>query len=893
MLVSSPYLPTTAKSDRLALNTQIKFDTNYYAPLVVVDFGGGEAYTATNTGDVSLPDNWESVMAVEINGQTLTPAVDPENPQTNEFLYNPYTKTVQVSQSGGSIKVLGGREQLKFAPPLLLPPHPDLFTKLPLTGAIALNESFEQHPTAQFEFEVTGVSKSTLQNIFKPGTEIDLYGIPLRINSLNLTELPRAIYPDSRIKVSASLGGRWENYLDTLCFLRSDGKNNAPSDTPFQDPECVSTNTVNVDPNSNTTIALLLAKLGINYIGPNLAPVPIPDDTPRDAVVSPIQLLSDRLRLANSFVRYSNAQGIQVVPVNSTRVWTYQESDILGEVETSYEAIAKTSKSRLTSIADYNPSVDLVNFPSTITAAPVPTLRGEGATALGFEYPNIEITGDFTETTTKEQERTQGQTPRYVRKEIKRNTRAEGDVTANIPLEGVSEIKTMSLCFDIGGQTKSRSYVTEENGTKVQVVDETWGFAYTAASIYNGATGNLSGDPNTIWRCIRRTTTDYYYDYNTGYLLYVITSGYNTVRYKEENPQAPETLELTPSDDEYSLYSFFRVPVTGRTSYSLKLFPEYVASEGLFELVKTCNRDGTSSLTPLINPDYAPPYYVEWERTEMTAFASRKNIDDGQPDFIVGEESRFQMYRQIIPAEYKEKTVGFENGYPIIERGDLITDQKILAHNIEFKAQGQAIAQAVERVWTEESMGELTLATRRNPLYTRQEPAQDTKRTDINDQQQYRYLVQSAGYAVSDPVGGSESVPLAKTWNEALVYLQCKLAIENWRNGFTESLQIPGNLQIRSGDRFNYWCNGEYRQRVVLSVQTQLNILGVVDGVPRITYATSLSLGPWVNPTVAYSKIPLPKEPKAPTVNITVTNVVSQTLGSVLDWATIRSRRNF
>ncbi|ALF56246.1 hypothetical protein ACX27_04205 [Nostoc piscinale CENA21] len=883
------------------MNTQIQFDSNYYAPLVRISYGEDETYTTTNTGgSIALPSDWDTVNAIEVNGQILTPAIDPENPQSNEFLYNPYTKTIQISQTGGSIKVLGSREQIKISPPLLLPPYPDLFTKLPLSGAIALSESFEQHPTAQFEFEVTGISKSSLQNIFKPGTEIDLYGIPLRINSLSLTELPRAIYPDSRIKVSASLGGRWENYLDQTCFLRSDGKNSTPTDQPFQDPECAVNYSATNDPNRNTTIARLLSKLGINYIGPNLAPVQIPQDTPRDATVNPAQLLGDRLRLANCFVRYSNAQGIQAVPINSTRVWTYQESDILGEVETSYEAIAKTSKTRLGAMssttpsgnADYNPTIDLVNFPSTITSVPTPILKAEGAIALGFEYPNIEVSVDFTETNAKEQERTQGQTPRYVRKELKRDTRTEGDKTADAPLEGVSEIKTMSLCFDIGGQTKSRSYVTEENGTKIQVIDETWGFAYTADSIYNDATGNLSGDPS-IWQCLRRTTTDYYYDYNTGYLLYVITSGYNTVRYKQENPQTPETLELDPSDDEYSLYDFFRIPVTGRTSYYLKLFPEYVASEGLFELIKVCNRDGTSSLTPLLNPDYAPPYYVESERTEMVAFASRKNIEDGQPDFIVGEESRYQISRQVIPPEYKEKTTGFENGYPIVERGDLLTPQKILEHHIEFKAQDQQIASAVEKVWTEEITGELTLATKRNPLYAKEEPAQDTKQTDTNDQQQYRYLVQSAGYTVNDPVNGSESVPLAKTWDEALVYLRCKLAIENWRNGFTESLQIGGNLQIRSGDRFNYWCNGEYRQRVVLSVQTQLNILGVVDGVPRITYATSLTLGSWVNPPITYSKIALPKEPKAPTANLSVFNVVSETLGSVLDWATIRSRRNF
>ncbi|MHC5832861.1 MAG: hypothetical protein ACYT04_96985, partial [Nostoc sp.] len=94
---------------------------------------------------------------------------------------------------------------------------------------------------------------------------------------------------------------------------------------------------------------------------------------------------------------------------------------------------------------------------------------------------------------------------------------------------------------------------------------------------------------------------------------------------------------------------------------------------------------------------------------------------------------------------------------------------------------------------------------------------------------------QTAGYTAASPVNGSESFPLAKTLGEALIAASCKLAIENWRNGFTETLQIGGNLDIKEGDRFNYWCNGEYRQRVILGIQTTLNILGAVNGVPKVT----------------------------------------------------------
>jgi hypothetical protein len=121
---------------------------------------------------------------------------------------------------------------------------------------------------------------------------------------------------------------------------------------------------------------------------------------------------------------------------------------------------------------------------------------------------------------------------------------------------------------------------------------------------------------------------------------------------------------------------------------------------------------------------------------------------------------------------------------------------------------------------------------------------------------------------------------------------RCKLAIENWRNRLTETLQIDGNLLIKEGDRFNYYCNGEFRQRVVLGVQTTINILGVVNGIPKVTATTSLTLGRWMLPNLTYSKVLVPKEPKAPEVNITVLNVIDAELGSIIDWARIRSRRN-
>lgn len=610
--------------------------------------------------------------------------------------------------------------------------------------------------------------------------------------------------------------------------------------------------------------------------------------------------MSDRLRLANSFVRWSNAAGVQVVPIDSTRVWNYQESDILEQTETSYEAIAKTSKKRLTSIPNYNPpSPDLVNFPSTVQSPPIPQLRSELPTALAFEYPNSELTGNFTATQFQinSQERTQGQSPsRYVRIPSKRDIRVDGDKTANIPLAGVTSIQNMSLIYDIGGQTKTRSTTTTEDGATIQIIDEIWGFACYADQIYDYSNDRLNGNPIDYWVCLKLTTTNYNYDSATGYLISTYTSGYNTVRFRQESADNPETLGLNPSDLEYSLYKFIRIPVIGRTGYSLQLMLDY-SGVGEADLIKVCNRDGTSSFQ--VNPNYAPPYYVSAEITESVAYTSTPNPNNEgltadsdtpfAPDLIAGEESDNEFSIQVIPAIKQQTLISFNNGIPIYQDGAEVLPQQSIKYIKDFKAQGQAIASALEQISIENSTGELPTATKRPNLYTQQQPPSTAQQQQIIPQQQYRYFLRTAGYVDTDPIVGTESFSIdlvAQTFDQALTAVKCKLTIENGRNGLIETLQIAGNLQIRDGDRFNYLCEGELRQRVVISATTTLNILGTINGIPQVTATTSLTLGRWMLPEVSYSQIPVVK------VNTTITSVIGSTVGSTIDWTTIRSRRN-
>ncbi len=880
IFIDSPYLQETIGTYSAAIVAQVMLADNNYAPLTVIDYGGIASAIIVNPAD--LPDDWQQITSVIANGVILSPAENPESPQIGEFIYNPYANTVEpfTKEPVQSLLITGTPKIISMIPPLLPPPYPALFTSLPIEGSIQISRSFENQPSAQFEFETT-LSKGQLQSLFAPGLELDLYGIALRINNISITELPRSIYPNSRCKVSVSLGSKWENYLNEPVFLRSDGAN----PITFNQFECQPSGTTS-DQNRSTTIQALLTKLGISYIGPTLAPIDIPRDTPRDATANPVQLLQDRVRLANCFLRWSNAGGIEAIPINNLPTWSYNEWDIIGEIETNYEAIARPSKKPFT--APYlNPlPPNLTSFPSTIQSAPTPTLGYEYPTALAFEYPNVELTGDFQDNPSQQEEATQGNSkPRFVRKPTKRETRIEGDSNAYNPPEDVDTIQAMSLCFDLGGPTKNRIYVTEEDGAVVEQINEIWGFFFIADQIYDENKEKLSGNPDNYWGCIRRTTASHVYNENTGYLLNIYENGYNTVRYRQESSESPETLQFSPDDEDYSLYKFFQIPVLSQTSNLLRLMPEYSIQDGL-EWITICNRDGTSSLEAVINPDYAPPYYTEAERTESSAFARRSNPDDETLDLIVGEESRFESSLQISEAVYEEKLIGFEEGYPVYKRGQEISPARYSKYIKQFKAQGQQIAEALEQTSVENGTGSPPQASRRPPRYTREDPAPKDKIE--REKEKYRYFLRTEGYNQSDPTNGTESFPLAKNFEEAFQAAKCKAAIENWRNGLQEKISISGNLNIKEGDRFNYFCNGESRQRVVLSVSHVFNILGVVDNIPKITLLTQLTLGRWILPSVDYSKVLVPVQD----LNGTITFALNQTLGSILSHIRSPSRRN-
>ena len=873
--LTSNYL-TKIPSNYAAHLTRVDVGNTNYATLATIGFSNQETTVLANTygTELEVPETWSDISVVSANGQLLALAADPQNPQQNEYVFNPYTKKIIVYSYSPSIVISGSLQTVQFSPKLVTN-LPSLFSLLPIEGQITFERSFENHPTGQFAFE-TSFTRDQVYSIFVPGRELELFGIGFRVNVPSCTELSRATYPGGRVKVSLSLGGKWENNINQPCFLRSDGKNTIPSNIPFTDPECLTGNINSSDPNKSISINTLFSRIGIVLTGANLKNVPVPDGTLQDEVANPSQLLEERLRVANSFVRYSDFDSVKVLPINALASHTILESDIISDIESTYEGISKPNKQPLTA-QSFNPNVpDLTNFASTITT-PTPVLTSESEKALSFEYPNSELTGDFSEPKEKK-ENTQGDTPRYIRKSTDKIERIEGDPNAHIFPDGVASVKVMSLCFDLGGEQKTRTYITEEDNVITRTIEEIWGFAFTYEDIYNISTGKTGGNPADYWKLLKKVTTTFNYDVfgdtGTGFLFSKTGTGFNTVRWKSENVSNPETQGFIGEDTtpeltkERELYTFFTIPIIERYSRTLKVHPD-ASYDDAYELVKNCNQDGTSSFKPVFNPIFLPAYYVEHERSEKISFKSRSNPENEgldiqandvfAPDLYVGSmELSESKITGIVPAKYEQKLIKFEGGYPVYQRGRELEPQKWYKYNYKFSASGQNIATAVEEAFTENGTGALPEAGERMIRYIKEDPAPDPEDNKETTEPVYKYLIQTEGYTEEDIINGSESFSIAETLEEALTAAKCKLAIENWRNGYSENLSINFRPEIKEGDIVKYFCNGQLRKRVAINVSHELNILGNIDGQPIVEGQTRLSLGLHRLPILTSSKIKLP-----------------------------------
>ena len=170
---------------------QIEAFSGNYSPISISESESQQTIVEDFTQPVILEA--EEITGISANGITYTPAADPESPQNGEYLWNPYSKELQIfaEKLPRSIQVSSPLPTIPVIPPLLSEPHPLLFKNLPLEGAIQLNRSFENHPS-----------------IMKINT-IDTYIDFFRFQDVYLDDISRAINNLDKSKACQ------ENYIPT------------------------------------------------------------------------------------------------------------------------------------------------------------------------------------------------------------------------------------------------------------------------------------------------------------------------------------------------------------------------------------------------------------------------------------------------------------------------------------------------------------------------------------------------------------------------------------------------------------------------------------------------------------------------------------------------------
>lgn len=920
---SLSFIPTPSIHSNACLSIFGTLTPNNYAPLATLKASSNYSLLVKSlpayTGDTAVlhldNTNIRSVDVVEIAGIRYQVAFDPDNMKPGTFLFNTYTNTVTVKFPAFDHKEQSiTTSSLKQAPPharvnilattgvptdYVAPPYPSIFELLPLEGSFSWSLSWEGHPSGQFTFRTLASLKSACASLLAPGTEFVAWGIGFRINSVSIQEITASSQPLRIILVSVSLGGKHENYVDRVVPLRQ--LNNSELDAI---PDCL--NNLSLAQQEaigllrQTSVAELATRAGDRFIGP-LMNIPIPNDTKESEGTTFLSKAQEQVRLSGCFLRFSNSIAVEAIPLNSVPQWFFQEQDLKSDVSCTLNA---RRKSNFLSLQAFHPKPKGQEIPATLLNPPTLHLRTEDQSIYQYVHtyePAFKIDGafiDYISISPIAKELTQNTAPIYlapnyhrlppVRKEIK-----EGDPSPSEPPENTGPIRDLSNLFSASGITKTyKVQVTLDDSPQSEHL-ERWGFAFLARDMYRGAGSNkILYGATSKWQKVEEKNTVYHYDRLTGYALGSTTTGWELIRFEEENLSGPNTLTLDEGNAEdraqIKLYEYFKNPYIKEERTLLEPFAKYYRSPELppTSSCKVLLPSGEYQIFNTSDPNYVEPYFVRESATFENNFKSipdpRNTPDTPKPPRTTGKEA---LNRNSIVINNSNSTI-FEGGQ---------SPDSFNTYETQFSSSDARFSNSIQSTSFKRDYGRPPLAARRAPKYELIEPENQIgiPRPMQNNYIYFAYTELSSDRSSTSTIssqfyGGSLSYPAAKTLKEAQTAAYTEITIQNIKDVMQESFTIPFSPHIREGDRLTYVCNGEIRLRRVLSISHQVEVKGTVEGVPVITSKGSqVTVGLERDTPVKFKTEPIPK---LATTRLGVFN--TRPIGTIFQ-LNIETRRNF
>jgi hypothetical protein len=779
---------------------------------------------------------------ITADSRTYTPTADPFNPQPGEFVYNPYTQTTTLTL-GDAYALLGGSVRVYSAPADTIPtdvvsgPFPAILEALPIEGTIEFSRNFEEHPSGSFTFRVRATNLEDIKEALRTGTEFDLYGIGMRINSLSVVEVPATQSPIREAIITANLGGKWENYLDDLPW---DGE---------KIPRCGST----LQNASRFTSVQQLAYQSGAVLSAPLMRLVIPRDADSSDTVNWASEFESRVRIYGGFAFWSDGSAVSLKPLDGVRDWSFTEEEILSGVTTTIE---RDNRPAQAFSGNFNPPlIDLTAaLPTEVLSPPVPTLLPESPIGLFVEYTGQKISNDLysSEEEAVSAEAVQGQEtydqiPRWKRRETVSFTKVSGHNNPSSPPN--TQGRHLSNNADLTGITKQQTVTTVVDGQTLAESVTTYGYRF------------LGQDTQPFWGIVEQRSTQHSYGVG-GYYLGSTTTGFKFLRFKTEDPADPETKSLDPETDasELALYRFRQIPIYEAHRLVLRQFRDFYTAPSILDRLKLYRLCiGSSEVVQVQeDPNWVEPRFVSEELKISVAYDVTKNPDGGE-DLITGQESRF--YRQVVPysglntvAPYYLSDVGIT-----AEELEQRSEREYYAEFTSEWSSGDAQFQnSLEQSGVQYSLGRPPEGQRRSNAF-REEKLPPEKDAPVPKKVSFEYYLTTPDYI--GPSVGSISFPGANTLDRVLRAAKTDIVVQNFTQGSSETIEIAFNPEIAEGDRVQYIVNGIVRQRRVLQVNHTLTIDGLLDGQPIVKGRTSLQLGrdPGAIPVLVNSQ-PAPDE---------------------------------
>lgn len=974
LLLQSSSLPTAAAPDAIGAPV-FRMGNSVPAPLFRAEPAAPVVGAASppNVNDVvvtpapvvdvvTVATGLAAVLSARSGGTVFRPAQDAASPQPGEFVHDPYAGTVAIRTGGGyavgpAVELTGPDSTGGTAAPIanrkyVAGPYPDFLLNVPLNGEVTWSINMEQHPTGGLTLFADNRNIAAIRLAFRIGTKLSFYGIGFAVQTYDETSELLDTAPLGSYEISISLKGWNESACENPVYLFGDRAIPTGTTQIKDDPDCripnqstptatsiLSAASTGIRLPTTTTVQQLGRQAGIDVVAP-LMTVSIPSDSSRAATTKVGEEFSSRLRPLGCFADYTEPGRIIARPLSGVARWVVTESDILDKPRLTYQGRPVTQ-----SIGVFDPNVLLPPQPDpnlALPTVPVPipgiTIAAENPALIGYTavYPKTKLTGAFTNQESVQREDTRGTNigkPEWTRRKPKQITKYRGDLYPERPLDNTVSLKTLSLNADASGPTKTLEMEVSEDDVPVKRVVKTYGFAYRGLDALgvDALTGEyfVFAEPTAWWRQIREEVVEYVYDEQHRYLVEVRTSGWELRRYRTET-DAVETIallaDLNSSDPDtvrqagrtLALYSFERVPLTGRTVYVLMDYSRYYADAAKTKpptiQYKQCLPDGSSQIREMEDPTYSAPRFVAMELNYQSSFSSVPSPDDpidrGDGTFVIpppitkGRETLQRREVRITPSRKNSTQEVFAPSSSLARfiaptnLGDDDTVDRYHEFTSDASAEGAAFDGLTEAVKFTEAIGKPPEhSPKKPPLFEEQKPEETTgDGSQRNSATQYDYYLLTPGYTMQSPEQGSTSFEYATTESQALTAATTDLAVQDALGGArTLTCTVPFNARMRPGDLVSATIAAVQYPSRITSVAHKLTFKSI-GGVPYAEGETSLSLGPSRTIPVTMQKVRTPETSSVPIQDVVTTGPVLRydepiDIGALLSG--VKTRRNF